>query len=76
MVELVKLVDLDTFVVMSSTKSGDFEVGVPVGLAVVSEVTTIVGSDEGALVGSEKLTVALVPFTTAPNVVFTVVVVG
>ena len=35
-----------------------------------------VGEDVGALVGSEKLTVALVPFTTAPNVVFTVVLVG
>ena len=35
-----------------------------------------VGEDEGALVGSEKLTVALVSFTIAPNVVFTVVFVG
>lgn len=35
-----------------------------------------VGEDVGALVGSEKLTVALVSFTIAPNVVFTVVFVG
>ena len=35
-----------------------------------------VGEDVGALVGSEKLTVVLVSFTIAPNVVFTVVFVG
>ena len=50
--------------------------GNDVGAAVGACEGVPVGEDVGALVGIEKLTVALVPFTTAPNVVFTVVFVG